>query len=118
MNALVTFVLVENLYVDQPILNLLLVGLDATVFYFKHLFQNTVTNVVYKKNFVLCIFISFGIMLKYKNAFLQAIKHVLILFELSHVLFMTYCDLLNIVIDIRKEHTVEYECQISYSQEY
>ena len=38
MNALVTFVLIENLDVDQSILNLLLVGLDTTVFYFKHLF--------------------------------------------------------------------------------
>ena len=119
MNALVTFILIENLDVDQPILNLLLVGLDATtVFYFKHFFQDTVTNVVYKENFVFCIFISFGKMLKYKNAFLQAIKHVLILFELSHALLMTYCDFLNILIDIRKEHPVEYECQVSYSQKY
>ena len=119
MNALVTFILIENLDVDQPILNLLLVGLDATtVFYFKHLFQDTVTNIVYEKYFVLCVFISFGKMLKYKNAFLQAIKHVLILFELSHALLMTYCDFLNILIDIRKEHPVEYECQVSYSQKY
>ena len=109
MSALVTFVFIENLDVDQPILNLLFVGLDATVFYFKHLFQNTVTNVVYEENFVFCVFISFGIMLKYKNAFLQAIKHVLILFELSHALLMSNCDLLNILIDIRKEHPVEYE---------
>ena len=118
MNALVTFILIENLDVDQPILNLLFVRLDATVFYFKHFFQDTVTNVVYKENFVFCIFISFGKMLKYKNAFLQAIKHVLILFELSHALLMSNCDFLNILIDIRKEHPVEYECQVSYSQKY
>ena len=70
MNALVTFVLIENLDVDQSILNLLLVGLDTTVFYLKHLFKDTVTDVVYEENFVLCVFISFGEMLKYKNAFL------------------------------------------------
>ena len=115
MNALVTFVLVENLDVDQSILNLLLVGLDATVFYFKHFFQNTVTNVVYEENFVLRVFISFGKMFKYKNAFLQAIKHVFILFELSHALLVPNCDFLNILIDIRKEHPIEYESQVRYS---
>jgi len=49
---------------------------------------------------------------------LQAIKHVLILFELSHALLMSNCDFLNILIDIRKENPVEYECQVSYSQKY